>query len=99
MGARRRAGPSYAPLRPDPSYNFTVDVVNGNIGHTRFQSGHTAQYFDFCVAQNGTPGSAGPNYAWIRATVATYWPPALAKIPVTQSTKTRSFALRCRFGG
>jgi hypothetical protein len=33
IGARRRAGPSYARLRPDPSYNITVDVVNGNISH------------------------------------------------------------------
>jgi hypothetical protein len=44
MGARRRAGPSYAPLRPDPSYNFTVDVVNGNIGHPNILTfkGHVA---------------------------------------------------------
>jgi hypothetical protein len=44
MAARRRAGPSYAPLRPDPSYNFTVDVVNGNIGHANILTfkGHVA---------------------------------------------------------
>jgi hypothetical protein len=37
-GARR---PSYAPLGPDPSYNFTVDVVNGTSVILTFK-GHVA---------------------------------------------------------
>jgi hypothetical protein len=67
MGARRCAGPSYAPLTPDPSYNFTVDVVTENISHPNFQGprgvvGHPSRLGPAGQTRDIPHGAGQPSY-------------------------------------